>query len=159
MTEGALQAALPREMYVDQEAWLAERESVLFGQWFCVGRLDDLGLASPSRVVVVDVAGESLLVTSDEQGRLHGAYNVCRHRGSQLRPVVEAPSAAPVACEASALRCPYHSWAAHGFKFAPTFGRLLADLVIEGRTTTDLTPFRLDRPGLTDPDYHPHWLV
>ena len=49
--------------------------------------------------------------------------------------------------------------AAHGFKFAPTFGRLLADLVVEGRTTTDLTPYRLDRPALTDPDYQAHWLV
>ena len=28
-----------------------------------------------------------------------------------------------------------------------------------GRTTTDLTPFRMDRPALTDPDYQAHWLV
>ena len=49
--------------------------------------------------------------------------------------------------------------AAHGFKFAPTFGRLLADLAVEGRTTTDLTPFRMDRPALTQPDYRAHWLV
>ncbi len=49
--------------------------------------------------------------------------------------------------------------AAHGFKFAPTFGRHLADLVVEGTTSTDLTPFRLDRPALTDPAYRAHWLV
>ena len=49
--------------------------------------------------------------------------------------------------------------AAHGFKFAPTFGRLLADLAVEGRTTTDLASFRMDRPGLTEPDYQTHWLV
>jgi sarcosine oxidase len=49
--------------------------------------------------------------------------------------------------------------AAHGFKFAPTFGRLLADLAVEGRTTTDLTPFRADRPALTEPGYRTHWLV
>ena len=49
--------------------------------------------------------------------------------------------------------------AAHGFKFAPTFGRLLADLVVDGDTTTDLTDFRLDRPALTDPAYAAHWLV
>ncbi|WP_148575134.1 N-methyl-L-tryptophan oxidase [Nocardioides caldifontis] len=49
--------------------------------------------------------------------------------------------------------------AAHGFKFAPTFGRLLADLAVEGDTTVDVTPFRLDRPALTDPDYAAHWLV
>ena len=48
---GGLQAALPREMYVDPDAWLRERDLVLFGEWFCVGRLDDLGLdrAGPGR--------------------------------------------------------------------------------------------------------------
>jgi sarcosine oxidase len=49
--------------------------------------------------------------------------------------------------------------AAHGFKFAPTFGRLLADLVTSGCTTTDVTPFRLDRPALVEPGYARHWLV
>ena len=49
--------------------------------------------------------------------------------------------------------------AAHGFKFAPTIGRLLADLLLEGGTTTDLTSYRMDRPALTDPSYRAHWLV
>jgi sarcosine oxidase len=49
--------------------------------------------------------------------------------------------------------------AAHGFKFAPTFGRLLADLATEGATPGDISAFRLDRPALTDPDYQAHWLV
>lgn len=49
--------------------------------------------------------------------------------------------------------------AGHGFKFAPTFGRLLADLVESGSTSADIHDFRLDRPGLTDPDYSPHWLI
>jgi Rieske 2Fe-2S family protein len=105
----ALQAALPRERYVDEGAWLEEREAVLYGEWFCVGRVDDLGLDRPRRLAVVDVVGESLLVTSDEQARLHASYNVCRHRGSQVHPV-EPDRLEPVLCEASALRCPYHSW-------------------------------------------------
>ncbi len=33
-----LQAALPRERYVDHDAWLVERDRVLLGEWFCVGR-------------------------------------------------------------------------------------------------------------------------
>ena len=49
--------------------------------------------------------------------------------------------------------------AAHGFKFAPTFGRILADLALSGSTTSDVSPFTLDRPALTDPDYAAHWLV
>ena len=49
--------------------------------------------------------------------------------------------------------------AAHGFKFAPTLGRLLADVLLDDRSGVDLAPFRFDRPGITDPSYTPHWLV
>lgn len=47
--------------------------------------------------------------------------------------------------------------AAHGFKFAPTFGRLLADLA-QGHTS-GLDGFRLDRPALTAADQPASWLV
>ncbi len=49
--------------------------------------------------------------------------------------------------------------AAHGFKFAPTFGRLLGDLAETGTTDFDLTPYRFDRPGITDADFVPQWMV
>jgi glycine betaine catabolism A len=107
-TSVPLQAALPKEMYVDDARWQVERERVLFGSWFCIGRVDDLGVGQPGRVAVVDVIGESVLVTSDDNGVLHGAYNVCRHRGSQLMPV--EPGAPTTTCGALSLRCPYHSW-------------------------------------------------
>jgi Rieske 2Fe-2S family protein len=104
-----LKEALPREMYVDASAWTLERDTVLHGEWFCVGRTDDLGLAAPSRMAVVDVAGESVLVTCDDQLQLHAVYNVCRHRGSQLHPM-DPTETSPALCAASAIRCPYHSW-------------------------------------------------
>jgi sarcosine oxidase len=49
--------------------------------------------------------------------------------------------------------------AAHGFKFAPTFGRILADLVTSGSTTSDIEAFGFDRPGLTDPAFEATWMV
>ena len=49
--------------------------------------------------------------------------------------------------------------AAHAFKFVPTFGRVLADLVTTGSTTSDIEAFRLDREALTNPDYVANWLV
>jgi len=49
--------------------------------------------------------------------------------------------------------------AAHAFKFAPTFGRILADLAVDGATSSDIGAFTLDRPALTDPAYQAHWLV
>ena len=48
---------------------------------------------------------------------------------------------------------------AHGFKFAPTFGRILADLVSTGETGSDVSGFGFDRPGLTDPAYEANWMV
>ena len=49
--------------------------------------------------------------------------------------------------------------AAHGFKFAALFGRLLTDVAVEGESPYDLSAFRLDRPALTDPSYVANWMV
>ncbi|MGY4648250.1 hypothetical protein [Mycobacterium sp. URHB0021] len=49
--------------------------------------------------------------------------------------------------------------AAHGFKFAALFGRLLADMAVEGKSSYDLSAFHLDRPALTDPSYVANWMV
>jgi sarcosine oxidase len=49
--------------------------------------------------------------------------------------------------------------AAHGFKFAATFGRLLTDVAVEGCTDADISAFGLDRAALTDPSYVANWMV
>ncbi len=49
--------------------------------------------------------------------------------------------------------------AAHGMKFAPTFGRLLADVASTGRTDTDISPFAPGRAALTEPVTSTSWLV
>lgn len=97
-----MEAALPREHYVDTEMFARERE-VLRHEWTCAGRLDELGLTEAGRLATIDFHGESLLVTRDEAG-VHAHANVCRHRGAQLLPAESPP------CPAKALRCPYHSW-------------------------------------------------
>jgi sarcosine oxidase len=48
---------------------------------------------------------------------------------------------------------------AHGFKFAPTFGRVLADLVTTGATPSDVAAYGFERRGLTDPAFEPTWMV
>jgi sarcosine oxidase len=35
----------------------------------------------------------------------------------------------------------------HGFKFASAIGEVVAELVVRGRSTADLAPFRLERFG------------
>lgn len=49
--------------------------------------------------------------------------------------------------------------AGHAFKFAPTFGRLLAELATTGECSQDVSPFALDRDALTKPGQPVHWLV
>jgi Rieske 2Fe-2S family protein len=71
-----LQAALPGPYYVDDAHWTLERDRVMHREWVCVGRVHELGLDAPQRLAVVDVVGESVVVTSDESGRLHAFYNV-----------------------------------------------------------------------------------
>lgn len=136
----SLQPALPKAMYVDQAHFAREREDVLFRSWFCVGRVDGLGLDSPGRLAVVEVIGESVLLTSDRQGALHAAYNVCRHRGSQVVPTQPGTTAA--GCEVAALRCPYHSWT------YDLDGRLLKAPHTEDVTDFDSTHFGLHAIGI-----------
>lgn len=105
---GELQAALPREYYLPGPAWDREVDRVWRRSWVCVGRLGELGLGEPRRLAVVEVAGESIILTVDGDGTLHGHANVCRHRGAQLCP--HPPGAPPEPGPASVLRCGYHSW-------------------------------------------------
>jgi len=49
--------------------------------------------------------------------------------------------------------------AAHGLKFAPLLGRVLADLALHGGTEVDLAPFAVDRPALTTPQAEARYLV
>ena len=106
-----LQRALPKSYYLDPATFDRERERLLFGEWFCAGRADQV--ERPGSLVVVEVAGESVLLVRTGAGELRAHYNVCRHRGSQ---VVPCPPAGPGAAQASparkagSLRCPYHSW-------------------------------------------------
>ncbi len=49
--------------------------------------------------------------------------------------------------------------AAHSFKFAAWFGLTLAELALDGAASADVSPFRVDRPALTDPATEAGWLV
>jgi len=49
--------------------------------------------------------------------------------------------------------------AAHGFKFAPLLGRVLADLALHDGTEVDISRFAVDRPALTSPAPQANYLV
>ncbi|HEU4547874.1 MAG TPA: Rieske 2Fe-2S domain-containing protein, partial [Microlunatus sp.] len=90
-----LERALPASYYLDEAAFRRERERLLFGDWFCAGRADQV--ERPGSLVVVDVAGESVLLVRTRAGELRAHYNVCRHRGSQVVPCPPATPGGPPA--------------------------------------------------------------
>ena len=101
---GPLRTTLPRDVYLSDDVWSAERDRIWFAQWVLVGRTDDV--ASWGDRLLVDVAGESVVVVRGDDGELRGFYNVCRHRGAEL----VAPGAPRCGSFGSAIRCPYHAW-------------------------------------------------
>jgi sarcosine oxidase len=49
--------------------------------------------------------------------------------------------------------------AGHAFKFAPTLGRVLADLAVDSGTSSDIAAFAPDRPALVEAGHPVSWLV
>ncbi|MGZ7086880.1 MAG: aromatic ring-hydroxylating oxygenase subunit alpha, partial [Ilumatobacteraceae bacterium] len=86
--------------YSSDEVFARERERIFHRSWFYACRDDRL---SPGDRFVADVAGESVLVVKDRDGRVHAHANVCRHRGARLCEESGAGSKA-------GITCPYHAW-------------------------------------------------
>ena len=77
-----LERTLSRDHYLSPELFAREKERIFLREWFHAGREEDV--AAPGNYLVVDVAGESVLVVRTKEGALRAYYNVCRHRGCQL---------------------------------------------------------------------------
>jgi Rieske 2Fe-2S family protein len=97
-----MERTLHRDFYFSPDIFRREQERIFYREWFCAGR--DEELPETGDYLVLDVAGESVIVVRTRDGALAAHYNVCRHRGSRL---------VPEGCKGSfggAIRCPYHSW-------------------------------------------------
>lgn len=76
-----------------------EQRQVFSKGWVCVGYTSQV--KEPGDTLVASVGGQPVLITRDKAGKLHGFFNVCRHRGSQL---------VGQCGKHDVIRCPYHSW-------------------------------------------------
>ena len=99
-----LEKSLPSLWYRSPRVFRRERERIFHREWFCAGR--DEQIPEPGDCLVLDVAGESILVVRTAEGGLAAHYNVCRHRGSRLC----APTEGAAGRLPGVIRCPYHSW-------------------------------------------------
>ena len=92
---------LPRELYVSDEIFEAERERVFRTRWLAVGRTAEIPATGDS--LTGNPAGESVLFVRGEDREIRAFYNFCRHRGTRL-------------CDDSrgrfprGITCPYHAW-------------------------------------------------
>jgi Rieske 2Fe-2S family protein len=89
--------------YSSEANFAEERERVWFGGWVCAGRTSELPAAGD--YLVRDIAGESIFITRNRDGRLRAFYNVCAHRGTKL--LDDDPGCGHVS---KAFKCPYHAW-------------------------------------------------
>jgi Rieske 2Fe-2S family protein len=89
--------------YTSEAVWAEERERIWWGDWVCVGREEEL--PEPGDYIVRNLTGESIFITRNALGELHGFYNVCSHRGTKF--LDDEPASGHVR---KAFTCPYHGW-------------------------------------------------
>ncbi len=90
---------LPSDFYTDPAQLEREREFIFARTWQVVGFREQV--ANAGDYFTCELAGEPLLIARDQQRRLRGFYNVCRHRAG---PPAEG-------CGSRKLfRCGYHGW-------------------------------------------------
>ncbi|GIS88687.1 MAG: hypothetical protein CM1200mP18_13970 [Gammaproteobacteria bacterium] len=103
------------EFYTDPAFYEREREGVFWNTWQLLG--PDSYLTSPGDYLAIDIAGAQVFVIRDNDLKLRGFRNVCRHRGARLLPEGRG--------NCKRIRCPYHSWVYGldgGLERTPWFG-------------------------------------
>jgi len=92
---------LPARYYTDSELFKDELERFYCRTWICVGRVEQIPNAGD--YFLREVAGESIIITRDDEGALRAFFNVCRHRGTRICAQAEGHFARRV-------QCGYHGW-------------------------------------------------
>ena len=99
MPEGA--STLPAPFYTDAAYFAREIDALFRTMWICAGRVEEV--ARPGQYVLRELGGDSIIVTSSSDGRVHAFHNVCRHRGTRLCTETAGTFA-------GSIQCPYHAW-------------------------------------------------
>lgn len=92
--------ALPGGVYRDPELYEQEIRRIFLKSWLYVGHQSQI----PERgdYFLFEIAGESVIIARDGDGRINAMMNVCRHRGSR---VCDLPAG-----RESRFVCRYHGW-------------------------------------------------
>ncbi|MFK7916353.1 MAG: aromatic ring-hydroxylating dioxygenase subunit alpha [Pseudomonadales bacterium] len=94
---------IPVDRYTNPQIMLAEDTKLWAKTWLLAGAASDVAQAGD--YFVFENLRESILVVRGDDGVLRAFYNVCQHRGNQLRPA---------GCGfANDLTCGFHKWQWH----------------------------------------------
>jgi len=93
--------SLPKHFYLDNEHFKKELDAIWFKNWLYVCRSE--ALANKGDYQILEVGGQSIIVTRDKEGAIHAFHNTCRHRGSILTTESKG-------CFKGSIVCPYHAW-------------------------------------------------
>jgi len=96
-----LATTLPARYYTDPEIFRDELERFYCESWVCAGRADQI--ANPGDYFLRQVAGESIIITRDNDQAVRAFYNVCRHRGTRMVTSAEGKFS-------GRIQCGYHGW-------------------------------------------------
>lgn len=94
---------IPVDRYTDPAYLALEDDRIWSKTWLLAGVEADV--AEPGDYFVFDNLRESILVTRADDGEIHAFYNVCQHRGNQLKPAGCGNS--------SHIVCGFHGWQWH----------------------------------------------
>ena len=86
--------------YLNSDAMAAEYRAIWSNSWLMAGLVQDV--QNPGDFFVFEIGSEQILISRDQQGQLHGFYNVCQHRGNLLMGTGHG--------NATHFRCSYHAW-------------------------------------------------
>jgi len=91
---------IAKERYTSEEFMKLEWERMWTKVWLMAGREDDI--PEPGDYLVTEIGKESILVVRQPDGGVRAFYNVCQHRGNQLRPTGMG--------HVDSFLCAYHHW-------------------------------------------------
>jgi phenylpropionate dioxygenase-like ring-hydroxylating dioxygenase large terminal subunit len=92
---------IPFERYTSPDFFRAEMERMWPRTWQWACREEHI--PNPGDYYVYDVGPWSLVITRDEDMRIHAYYNACLHRGTKLKPSFSEGWSPKLAC-------PFHGW-------------------------------------------------
>jgi choline monooxygenase len=93
---------LPAPWYYESGYFEKERKAIFASEWLYAG--EQVDLQKKGDYLTFELAGYPLLLIVDEQQKIRGFHNVCRHRAAPLLTDKKGCH------KSSALTCRYHGW-------------------------------------------------